>query len=221
MRYMKRAVLSFAVLAVLAGCAGSTSVRLPAKPAATPNPQPSVASSPPVSAASSAAAAPAGQGNEPTAAGPFICGTLAGGAATAAQLNDVRVASHPGYDRVTFQFAAVGGGPVSHVPVYTIKRQGSANFDLDPSGLPLHLEGTSGLRIVFQDAGAVDNSGPAPITTYHGSSDLKVGLPVVREVAPAGDFERVLTWAIGLASPGCLRVTELSNPARLAVDVQH
>lgn len=42
----------------------------------------------------------------------------------------------------------------------------------------------------------------------------------LREAAQTGDFERVLSWAVGLSSPGCLRLTAVANPARLAIDVR-
>jgi len=39
-------------------------------------------------------------------------------------------------------------------------------------------------------------------------------------VVQIGDFERVVSYGIGLANPACLRVFELSGPTRLVIDVQ-
>jgi hypothetical protein len=41
----------------------------------------------------------------------------------------------------------------------------------------------------------------------------------VREVVRTGDFEAVLTWAIGLDERVGFRVSTLDNPSRLVVDL--
>jgi hypothetical protein len=146
------------------------------------------------------------------ASGPFACGSRTGGGATGGgQLTAVRAGQHPGYDRITFEFQAASG-----VPAYRLEPQSSGAFYKDPSGLPLNLAGAAGLKVVFQNASGRNDSGQ----TYSGSLDISPGLPVVREVAQVGDFERVLSWGAGLTSASCLRVIELANPARLAIDFQ-
>jgi hypothetical protein len=199
---LKRAPVLLGVALLLAACGG-----VPAKSSADrsrPSPSP-------------AAAAPTGgatvePGTAQAANGPFTCGSKTGGnAAGGGQLTAVRAAQHPGYDRITFEFQAASG-----VPAYRLEPQSAAAFNKDPSGLPLNLAGAAGLKVVFQNASGRNDSGQ----TYSGSLDISPGLPVVREVAQVGDFERVLSWAAGLSSANCLRVTELTNPARLAVDVQ-
>ena len=45
-------------------------------------------------------------------------------------------------------------------------------------------------------------------------------MPEIREVAQIGNFERVVSYGIGLATPACVRVLELSGPTRLVIDVQ-
>ena len=194
---LRQAAMSFVFLALLVGCGG--------RPADT------VSRSGTGSATAGQAAATAGHssGNAQNGSsdGAFPCSDrLSGGGGTeAATLTQVRVAPHDGYDRITFEFADRAG-----LPRYTLVPQSSAAVVQDPSGRPLTMQGVAGLRVVFQGAGA----------HTPGSQDIKAGLTFVRELAQLGDFERVLTWGVGLSGPACVRVTELSNPARLAVDLR-
>lgn len=154
--------------------------------------------------------------SEPSATdlGPFTCGDHGGGADTgsAMQLTAVRVAHQPaGYDRIVFEFAPQAGA-TAHLPAYTVSRQTSPTFVKDPSGLPVTMRGSAGLRIVFHGASGA--------TSYSGSRDLMPNLPVVQQVEQLGDFEAVLSWGAGLSQPSCIRTLELSNPTRLVIDVQ-
>jgi hypothetical protein len=145
--------------------------------------------------------------------GAFSCLDHSGGADSglAMQLTQVRVAHQTGYDRIVFEFAPQAGG-IAHLPAYTVSRQASAQFVKDPSGQAVTMRGSAGLRIVFHGASGA--------TSYTGSRDQTPGLPVVQEVEQLGDFEAVLSWGAGLSQASCLRTLELSNPTRLAIDVQ-
>jgi hypothetical protein len=145
--------------------------------------------------------------------GAFSCLDHSGGANSglAMQLTAVRVAHQPGFDRIVFEFAPQPGA-TAHIPAYNVSRQASAKFVKDPSGLPVTMRGSSGLRIVFQGASGA--------TSYSGSRDLTPNLPVVQEVEQLGDFESVLSWGAGLSQASCIRTLELSNPSRLVIDVQ-
>jgi hypothetical protein len=127
------------------------------------------------------------------------------------QLTAVRVAHQSGFDRIVFEFAPQAGA-TAHIPAYTVSRQASAKFVKDPSGLPVTMRGSAGLRIVFHGASGA--------TSYSGSRDLIYSLPVVQEVEQLGDFEAVLSWGAGLSQSSCIRTLELSNPTRLVIDVQ-
>ena len=148
-----------------------------------------------------------------TDSGSFACLDHSGGADTgpAMQLTAVRVAHQSGYDRIVFEFAPQSGS-TAHLPAYTVSRQASAKFVKDPSGLPVTMRGSAGLRIVFHGASGA--------TSYTGSRDLTPNLPVVQEVEQLGDFEAVLSWGAGLSQASCIRTLELSNPTRLVIDVQ-
>jgi hypothetical protein len=135
---------------------------------------------------------------------PFICSDRSGGTTgLSAQLTGIRSAHHsesPGYDRMVFDF---NGG----IPSYDLTRQESPAFVKDPSGQPIALEGGAGIKLTFRD------------TDPQGVSDQSPQLPAVRQVAQLGNFERVLSYGVGLSNSQCVRVLELSNPSRLVVDV--
>ncbi len=136
----------------------------------------------------------------------FTCADKSGGATSAAgTVSDVRVAHHSGYDRLVFGFATANA-----MPQYQINRQANAHFVRDPSGQPVTLSGSAGIRVVVRNADIVSG---AP-------SDLKPNLAKIREVAQIGNFERVVSYGVGLSTPACIRVLELSGPTRLVIDVQ-
>jgi hypothetical protein len=174
---------------------------------ASPSPQASPAPSP------SPSASPAAN------LGPFVCGAGGSGGSQAAtgNLTAVRLAHQAGFDRITFEFAGSG------IPAYTITPQAGTRFYQDASGMPVDVKGTQGLKVVFHGASERDVNGN---TTYAGSNDILLAPAAgsgngVAEVRQVGDFERVLSWAVGLsARPACTRVLELSAPSRLVIDVQ-
>jgi hypothetical protein len=138
--------------------------------------------------------------------GPFGCTNRSGGAAShAATVYNVRVAHHDGYDRLVIGFPTTNG-----MPEYHLTRQATSTFLRDASGQPVTLGGSAGIRVVLRNA---DVTQGAP-------TDVKAELPAIREVAQIGNFERVVSYGVGLASPACFRVLELSGPTRLVIDVQ-
>ena len=144
-----------------------------------------------------------------TALGQFQCIDASGGTdAGPVQLKTIRTAHQPGYDRIVFEFSPGTG----RVPPYTVTRQSSTHFVKDPSGQPVTLKGSYGLRVVLRNTTAHG--------TYAGSTDLTPGLPVLQEAMQLGDFEGVNSWGLGLTGSSCVRVLELSNPTRLVIDIQ-
>jgi hypothetical protein len=134
----------------------------------------------------------------------YTCTDRSGGSSSvSATLTDVRAAHHDGYDRIVFEFDGASG-----LPAYQLKQQSSSTFSEDASGRPRTLEGSAGVRAVFQ--------GTAPSASA--PSDIKPELPVIREVAQVGNFERVTSYGIGLANGACFKTLELSSPARLVID---
>ena len=138
--------------------------------------------------------------------GALTCTDHSGGAASAAAtVSAIRIAHHDGYDRLVIDFATS-----NTMPQYQLTQQATSHFVRDASGQPVTLDGTAGLRLVLRNA---DITPGAP-------TDLKPALPSVREVAQIGNFERVVSYGVGLATPACFRVLELSGPTRLVIDVQ-
>ena len=138
--------------------------------------------------------------------GPFTCTDRSGGVAdTAATLSAIRIAHHDGYDRLVIGFATS-----NTMPHYQLSQQATSHFLRDASGQPVTLDGSAGVRVVLRNA---DITPGAP-------TDLKPELTAIREVAQIGNFERVVSYGVGLATPACFRVLELSAPTRLVIDVQ-
>lgn len=138
--------------------------------------------------------------------GAFTCTDKSGGVAGAAgTVYNVRVAHHDGYDRLVIGFPTA-----NTMPQYQLTQQATAHFVRDASGQPVTLDGSAGIHVVLRNSDIVTG---AP-------SDLKPSLPAIREVAQIGDFERVVSYGVGLATPACFRVLELSGPTRLVIDVQ-
>jgi hypothetical protein len=134
-------------------------------------------------------------------------GTVTGGSG-AARVTGVAAASHEsaGYDRFVIRLS---GAPAS----YRVIPQGTPDFFEDASGRPVTLEGTAGVRITLQ--------GVAGTPAYAGPTDLHPGLAQLREARQTGAFEGVVSWGLGLAGAGCVRVMAptAAAPTQLIVDI--
>jgi len=85
------------------------------------------------------------------------------------------------------------------------------------SGDLVTVAGTGRLIIRFEPAQAHDeHGGLAPIERYR-----VPGVPAVRELRLICDFEGQVAWVLGIAAPSEYRVSELTRPARLVLDVRH
>jgi len=117
----------------------------------------------------------------------------------------------------TDKSGGVSGAPAT---VYDVRIAHHDGYDRLVIGFPtsntmpqyqlISLDGSAGIRAVLRNA---DIAPGAP-------TDLKPELPAIREVAQIGNFERVVSYGVGLATPACFRVLELSGPTRLVIDVQ-
>jgi hypothetical protein len=118
----------------------------------------------------------------------------------------ITTARHADFDRVVVQFS--GAMPSWRVAYGSVPR--------GQSGQSMALAGSADLRVDLRPAQAHDAAGNSTV-----SRDQHPGLPTVREVAVADDFEGVVVLGLGLSSRVGFRVSELTGPNRLVVDVAH
>jgi hypothetical protein len=134
-----------------------------------------------------------------------------------ALLQRVAIGRHDGFDRVVFEFRDPGlpGYRVEYVPP-PLKEDGS--------GDPVDVAGNAFLVVRMEPASGFDlNSGEGELV-YKGPKRLdasSAGATVVQEVVRTGDFESVLSWAVGLSSKVPFRVTTATSPSRLIVDFRN
>lgn len=199
---MRTLLMATAILTTLlaAGCAGSPSV-----PSAVDSP---VSSSSSPSDTSDTAAPPSSSPPSATKARQ-----PAQAPAPAGLLVEMRAASHPGYERLVFEFG--GDRPPPH-RIQTVEE-----VRHDPSDKLIPLRGKLFQVVVF-DGATLDTaqweSDPAKARRYLGPERITPDLPLIKEVAVAGNFEAVLSFGVGLAGPVKVDVMELSSPARLVID---
>lgn len=143
---------------------------------------------------------------------PFACLPSVSIPATTgrAQITDVRVGTHAGYDRVTFEFAA-------GIPQTTIEGA-LPPFFADPSDLPLDVAGTAFLKVTMNGGTKVTPEGGI---TYTGPTNFEPAFDRLVQLREGGDFEALSTWYLGLDGGSCFRVLTLAGPSRLVIDVEN
>ena len=198
-----------ATLALAACTAGGAS---PGSSGSSSSARDSAAAEPSISASQRASAEPSATSSEPTESlPPFACTPSASVASTTerAQISDVRVGTHDGYDRVVFEFAA--GIPDAMIEGVL------PPFYADPSGLELAVAGTAFLKVTMHGATKVLPEGGV---TYSGPTNFEPGFDRLMQLIEGGDFEAVSTWYLGLDGAGCYLVLTLADPSRLVIDIE-
>jgi hypothetical protein len=125
------------------------------------------------------------------------------------RLVDIRTGRHPNFDRVVLDFR---GAPPGYVAGYVNK------VYADPSGRLIRLRGDASMMIRLKPAMAHRADGSL---TYSGPDKFSTSDPNLRQVALAGDFEGVVSIALGLRHKAGFRVFTLRDPTRIVVDVAH
>lgn len=163
----------------------------PATPTPSPGePSPQVAPTP--SPAPAAAATPAPS-----------CYPLKGGAGSRATITDVRVGTHPGYDRVVVEFS---GGP----PHFQIVAQDPSSFVAPGSGNHVDVAGSAAVHLTVTEM-------DVPPAYPHGTN-LKPRYSELKNVVVLGVYEGQADLAIGLNSLSCPTVGLFNAPSRLVID---
>ena len=189
--------------------------------AASPSPSSAGPSGSPIASASVEPSVPASTGSgepspsapsEPTESLPaFACVPSVTIASTTnrAQITDVRIGTHDGYDRVVFEFD-------SGLPNAVIEGA-LPPFHADGSGFEIEVAGSAFLRVRMEGASRVSPDG---VVTYDGPTDFEPDFDRLVQLVEGGDFEAVSTWYLGLDGAGCFRVLTLSDPSRLVIDIE-
>jgi GYF domain 2 len=126
-----------------------------------------------------------------------------------AVLNALRVSKNDGFDRIVFEF-------LERVPGYHLAYVDKPVRDCG-SGDARRIEGDGRLQVRFSPASAHTEGGEPTLR----QREFKPALSMVREIERTCDFEGVVTWVVGTASPQPYRVYELSSPPRLVVQIEH
>jgi len=123
------------------------------------------------------------------------------------KLVNVRSAHHPTFDRIVFAFEGEAPGyRVEYVDKVT----------QDGSGAPVPLLGQAFLSVVLNPADMHDQNNK---TTYKGSQVLTPRHPSLLQAKFAGDFEGYVSWGLGLDDVVGFKVTTLTGPSRIVIDV--
>ncbi len=184
-------------------------------PSASPSPSPSVASPAP-SVLILPTSIPSVEPSVEPSVGPsglagFTCGTTTvlppttSSANPVAQVSDVRVGAHPGYDRIVFEFVGTGR------PQLTVAFA-QPPFVGDASGQTINVAGSTFLSLKLYDASGYP--------TYTGPNAFSPGYPALKALVNTGDYEGYVTWIAGLNGSTCYRISTLTGPTRIVVDIQ-
>lgn len=127
-------------------------------------------------------------------------------------LSAVRLGDQGSYDRLVLEFK-------DQVPGYTVGYR-PLPAKADGSGDPIPLPGAKALVMVTMRSASGYNS-DLSTPTYTGPNEVSGKTAVVTQAKAAGDFEQVLSWAVGLRSKVPFKVSLLNAPPRLVIDFQH
>jgi hypothetical protein len=124
-----------------------------------------------------------------------------------AKLTAVRAASHPGFDRVVFQFEG------TQVPGYRIEYVREITLG-ETDDQYLSLEGGALVEATFKGT-ASDDYRPSTQTV---PDELTPDLAQVKQIGLAEDWEGVVRLGVGIDHRAGFRVLELRDPVRVVVD---
>jgi putative hemolysin len=198
---MRRLAAVLVVGLVLAGC----SSKKQAEPAASETP---------AATATATAGTPTPTATPCAVPGATTQAVEESGSGKQALLNDVGAATTT-CPRVVFAFENIP--PVSYVVEYR-----NPPFSNCGSGARVDTSGWgSSAYVVFHSnqASGVDLTGPTFRQTYKKSKDIAVASPVLRRVYETCDFEGTLEWVIALDARHSFKVSKLTGPPRLVVDI--
>jgi hypothetical protein len=129
-------------------------------------------------------------------------------------LTDVSTEAEECTDRVVFDFKESAAGPgyeIRYRPEQEAKTE-------DATGNPLAIAGSAFLVLRLYPAMTAEINGEDVTPTYTGPRSIApADTKVVREIVKTGDFEAVVTWAIGIDKKRPFTVT--STKSQLVVEI--
>jgi hypothetical protein len=125
-------------------------------------------------------------------------------------LQNVRTGRQQDFDRVVFEFST------SMVPGYRIEYVDGPVHQC-ASDEVLKVRGAGTLLVRLSPAQAHTDAGTMTVARQR----QQPALPNLKEVRLSCDFEGDVSWVLGVAKRTPYRVSELSKPTRLVVDIQH
>ena len=149
-----------------------------------------------------------GAGTTPVVAAATSSGT--------ALLDRIAVGRHEGYDRVVFEFQ-------NELPGYRVQYV-QPPLKEDGSGNPVSIQGNAVVVVRMEPASGFDLNTGEGVMVYKGAKRIDAsaaGTSVVQELVRSGDFEAVLSWAIGLSDKVDFRIQTATSPSRLIVDFRN
>jgi hypothetical protein len=199
-----RRLAGLALVVVVAGCGSSNNSATPGGSGSLPSSTPTT-----TTATTTGGIDPlAGAGTDPVKA-------PAAGSETAL-LERIAVGRHEGYDRVVFQFT-------NNLPGYRVQYV-QPPLKEDGSGNPVTLKGNAFVVVRMEPASGFDLKTGEGTMVYKGPKRIDAaaaGTSAVQELARTGDFEAVLSWAIGLSNKVDFKVSTATSPSRLIVDFRN
>jgi len=134
------------------------------------------------------------------------------GAEQIAHLTDVRAGSHEGFDRIVFEFEG------DAVPGYAVEYR-DPPFHEPGSGNEVAVTGEAFLYLRFEPARTAELEGEEVRVTYGGPRRFTPEGSALTEVVMLGDFEALLEWTVGLEGERPFKVSTLTGPPRVVIDV--
>ncbi len=192
-----------AALLAVSGCGGSDKSSAPTGGYSLPSPTPTASTT-----ATGGIDPLEGAGTSP------VKGPAAG--SETALLERIAVGRHEGYDRVVFQFR-------NDLPGYRVEYV-QPPLKEDGSGKPVDVQGAAVVVVRMEPASGFDLNTGEGVMIYKGPKRIDgsgAGTSVVQELVRTGDFEAVLSWAIGLSDKVDFRVRTATSPNRLIVDFRN
>jgi len=125
-------------------------------------------------------------------------------------LVDAAASLNEGFDRVILEFEG------DELPGYHIEYVDRPIIQCG-SGDVIEIEGDGWLHVRLYPTHAHRETGQPSVIERR----QKPGLSVVRELTLVCDFEAQVEWVLGVSAPNRYRVMELTDPARLVIDVRH